>query len=111
MAKDSFAEYRRAIQKALVAGDATEHTHRPALKTLIEALAKRILRLCVLNARIRRSERPYVGAGKRIPARHLTPTARTGYDAPAFGRLVQKGKYGRRSRQEGLEEGVPAVAP
>src|SRR3970282_2071366 len=32
-------EYRRQIEKALQAGNATEHTHRPALKTLVEALA------------------------------------------------------------------------
>jgi len=32
--------YRRQIEKALQAGNSTEHTHRPALKTLIEALAK-----------------------------------------------------------------------
>ena len=30
--------YRRQIEKALQAGNATEHTHRPALKTLIESL-------------------------------------------------------------------------
>src|SRR3990170_2911560 len=34
--------YRRAIEKALQAGNATEHTHRPALKTLIESLASGI---------------------------------------------------------------------
>lgn len=33
--KDCLAE----IEAALKRGDATEHTHRPALKTLIEALA------------------------------------------------------------------------
>ncbi|MGO8735927.1 MAG: type ISP restriction/modification enzyme [Terriglobia bacterium] len=31
--------YRRQIEKELQAGNATEHTHRPALKTLIESLA------------------------------------------------------------------------
>jgi hypothetical protein len=31
--------YRRQIQKELQAGNATEHTHRPALKALIETLA------------------------------------------------------------------------
>jgi len=30
-------DYLRAIQKNVLQGDATEHTHRPALKTLIEA--------------------------------------------------------------------------
>jgi predicted helicase len=34
------SEYLRQIEKALQAGDATEHTHRPALKTLIESLSK-----------------------------------------------------------------------
>ncbi len=32
-------EYIRTIKKELVAGNATEHTHRPALKALIEELA------------------------------------------------------------------------
>ena len=31
--------YRRQIEKALQAGNATEHTHRLALKALIESLA------------------------------------------------------------------------
>jgi hypothetical protein len=31
--------YRTQIEAALRAGNATEHTHRPALKTLIESLA------------------------------------------------------------------------
>jgi len=34
------AQYIRIIEKALAAGNATEHTHRPTLKTLIEGLAK-----------------------------------------------------------------------
>ncbi len=33
-------EYIKAIEEELVAGNATEHTHRPALKTLIEGLAE-----------------------------------------------------------------------
>ena len=32
-------EYIKSIEKELVASNATEHTHRPALKTLIEGLA------------------------------------------------------------------------
>jgi len=36
--QDSFKIYLQALQNALAAGDATEHTHRPALKSLIEAL-------------------------------------------------------------------------
>ncbi len=32
-------DYIRTIEKELVAGNATEHTHRPALKALIEDLA------------------------------------------------------------------------
>ncbi len=35
---ESFHEYIRAIEKELIAGNATEHTHRPALKTLLESL-------------------------------------------------------------------------
>lgn len=33
-----FKSYLRDLRTALTAGDATEHTHRPALKTLLEAL-------------------------------------------------------------------------
>ena len=35
-------DYIKAIEKELVAGNATEHTHRPALKALIEGLAEGI---------------------------------------------------------------------
>ena len=34
--------YRRQIERALQAGNVTEHTHRPALKDLIESLASGI---------------------------------------------------------------------
>jgi len=34
-----FQNYIHALEKELVAGNATEHTHRPALKALIESLA------------------------------------------------------------------------
>jgi predicted helicase len=36
-------EYYRKIEKALQAGNATEHTHRPALKSFIESLADGII--------------------------------------------------------------------
>jgi hypothetical protein len=39
MALSPIDEYRRQIERALEAGNATEHTHRPALKTLIELVA------------------------------------------------------------------------
>lgn len=42
MLKDAFENYIAEINKAYERGDATEHTHRPALKTLIEALGKKI---------------------------------------------------------------------
>jgi hypothetical protein len=35
--------YRAAIAQAIARGDDTEHTHRPALKTLVEALATRVV--------------------------------------------------------------------
>ena len=35
-----FAQYTHAIEEELAGGNATEHTHRPALKTLIEGLAE-----------------------------------------------------------------------
>ncbi len=34
--------YRQQIQRELQAGNATEHTHRPALKTLVESLATQV---------------------------------------------------------------------
>lgn len=42
MAEDAFDKYLTEINKAYLRGDATEHTHRPALKALIEGLAKKI---------------------------------------------------------------------
>lgn len=39
---DPFKTYLHALQTALAAGDATEHTHRPALKTLLESLGERL---------------------------------------------------------------------
>ncbi len=37
-----FSEYLREIDRALRAGNATEHTHRPALKQLVEAIGKKL---------------------------------------------------------------------
>ena len=37
-----FATYLGAIRKELAAGDATEHTHRPALKALLESVGRGI---------------------------------------------------------------------
>ena len=39
MASPPFSRYRSVIERDLESGNATEHTHRPALKTLIEQLA------------------------------------------------------------------------
>ena len=36
-------EYLRKIERALKRGDSTEHTHRPALKELLEALNEKII--------------------------------------------------------------------
>jgi len=38
MSADVFVEYIAKINEAFAQGDATEHTHRPALKGLIESL-------------------------------------------------------------------------
>ena len=38
-----FQDYTHALEKALTSGDATEHTHRPALKTLLESLSTGIV--------------------------------------------------------------------
>jgi hypothetical protein len=42
MAEDAFDKYLAEINKAYLRGDATEHTHRPALKELIEGLKDKI---------------------------------------------------------------------
>ena len=42
MPNDIFNKYLSEINKAYLRGDATEHTHRPALKSLIEGLGKKI---------------------------------------------------------------------
>ena len=42
MAADFFAEYIKDINKAFGRGDATEHTHRPALKKLIESFDSKV---------------------------------------------------------------------
>jgi hypothetical protein len=39
MAANPIDTYRRQIERELQAGNATEHTHRPALKALFESLA------------------------------------------------------------------------
>jgi hypothetical protein len=36
-------EYLRKLERALKRGDATEHTHRPALKELLETLNDKII--------------------------------------------------------------------
>ena len=38
MADQAYRAYLREIQRNLSTGDATEHTHRPALKTLLESV-------------------------------------------------------------------------
>ena len=40
---DPLGEYLRKLERALKRGDATEHTHRPALKELLEALDDKII--------------------------------------------------------------------
>jgi len=42
MAGDVFDRYLSEINEAYLRGNATEHTHRPALKVLIEALGDKI---------------------------------------------------------------------
>ena len=39
MAANPIDTYRRQIERELQAGNSTEHTHRPALKTLLQSLA------------------------------------------------------------------------
>ncbi|MBL7188609.1 MAG: N-6 DNA methylase [Phycisphaerae bacterium] len=42
MPNEVFSKYLSEINKAYFRGDSTEHTHRPALKALVEVLAKKI---------------------------------------------------------------------
>lgn len=42
MAEDAFEKYLAEINKAYLRGDATEHTHRPALKNLIDSIDNKI---------------------------------------------------------------------
>jgi predicted helicase len=42
MSTEAFEKYLAEINKAYQRGDSTEHTHRPALKTLVETLGKKI---------------------------------------------------------------------
>jgi len=42
MAEDAFDKYLAEINKAYLRGDATEHTHRPALKNLIDSIDNKI---------------------------------------------------------------------
>jgi hypothetical protein len=39
----AFADYIKEISKSLLKGDSTEHTHRPALKALLESIGKNIV--------------------------------------------------------------------
>lgn len=43
MVKDRIEHYLTTIEKSLAAGNATEHTHRPALKTLLDELGREAL--------------------------------------------------------------------
>ena len=42
MGPDAFRDYLRNIEKSLATGSATEHSHRPALKALLEAVGENI---------------------------------------------------------------------
>ena len=42
MSPDVFRDYLRNIEKSLATGSATEHTHRPALKALLEAVGENV---------------------------------------------------------------------
>src|SRR4051812_16249017 len=42
MSANCWTTYLKSIRSNLVAGNATEHTHRPALKTLVEALQSNV---------------------------------------------------------------------
>ena len=47
---DPIKIYLKQIGAALAAGNATEHTHRPALKALVEALAPGVTAITSRNA-------------------------------------------------------------
>ena len=86
-------EYLRKIERALKRGDATEHTHRPALKELIEALDENVL--CTNEPKRSACGAPDYAVSRRrdqltigyIEAKHI------GADLAAFERGEQLERY------------------
>jgi hypothetical protein len=63
---NAISEYLKEIQKHFATGEATEHTYRPALKTLIESLGEQI-------TAINEPKRVACGAPDFIVTREQTP--------------------------------------
>lgn len=90
------SEYLKQIEWALAAGNATEHTHRPALKSLIESLAGGVIAT-------NEPKRVSVGAPDLIVTRGQTPL---GYvEAKDVGVSLDKAEAGEQLRRylDGLE--------
>lgn len=88
----AFDKYLRSIARELHAGDSTEHTHRPALKELIESLAEGVT---VTNEPKRRTD---CGAPDMIVMRGQTPlgyieTKDVGLSLPKVERTAQLRRY------------------
>jgi len=69
MPSDVFRDYLRKIEKNLATGSATEHTHRPALKALLETVGEGI-------TAINEPKRIECGAPDYIITRAGTPSGR-----------------------------------
>jgi len=63
-------DYLRAVEKIIASGDATEHTYRPALKTLIESLAPGVTAVNEPK-RVRCGAPDYVVNRKKIPVGYI----------------------------------------
>ena len=77
----SLYEYLTEINKAYARGDSTEHTHRPALKTLVETLGDKITatnqppyQMVLLDLVISRSLRKLDQNIGYIETKDITPT-------------------------------------
>jgi len=79
--------YIHAIEKALAGGNATEHTHRPVLKTLVEGLSAGITAT---------NEPKHIECGAPVSGVKAPPTTLSESQAPV-------GNYGFRLKGEGVQ--------
>ena len=83
----ALTEYLAAVRKNLAQGDATEHTHRPALKTLLEALGERGMTATNEPKRIKCGAPDFRVTLRKVPVGHVeTKEVGTDLDEMARGR-------------------------